>query len=115
MADMVTILKTAVQRGSSDIHICVNKPPMMRLNGEIETEGTRITSVRGQIGARLQTLQSLDSSLKNQNLQTQQSLSNAKDADLAQVLSELVAQQTAFEATLRTAAQSMQLSLVHFL
>jgi len=35
MADMVTILKTAVQRGSSDIHICVNKPPMMRLNGEM--------------------------------------------------------------------------------
>src|SRR5512133_1837004 len=36
MADMVTILRTAVQRGSSDIHICVNKPPMMRLNGEIQ-------------------------------------------------------------------------------
>jgi len=33
--DMVTILRTAVQRGSSDIHICVNKPPMMRLNGEM--------------------------------------------------------------------------------
>jgi twitching motility protein PilT len=33
--DMVTILKTAVQRGSSDIHICVGKPPMMRLNGEV--------------------------------------------------------------------------------
>ncbi|OGR66054.1 MAG: type IV pili twitching motility protein PilT [Elusimicrobia bacterium GWB2_63_22] len=35
MIDMVTILRTAVQKGSSDIHICVNKPPMMRLNGEI--------------------------------------------------------------------------------
>ncbi|PIU20416.1 MAG: type IV pili twitching motility protein PilT, partial [Elusimicrobia bacterium CG08_land_8_20_14_0_20_59_10] len=35
MADMVTILKTAVQQGSSDIHICVNKPPMMRLNGQM--------------------------------------------------------------------------------
>ena len=35
MADMVTILKTAVQKGASDIHICVNKPPMMRLNGEV--------------------------------------------------------------------------------
>jgi flagellar hook-associated protein 3 FlgL len=92
-----------------------DNPTLMRLNGEIETEGTRLTSVRGQIGARLQTLQSLDSSLKNQNLQTQQSLANAKDADLAKVLSELVAQQTAFEATLRTAAQTMQLSLVHFL
>ncbi len=33
--DMVTILKTAVQKGSSDIHICVGKPPMMRLNGEV--------------------------------------------------------------------------------
>ena len=40
--DMITILRTAVQRGSSDIHICVNKPPMMRLNGEIipVVEGT---------------------------------------------------------------------------
>ncbi|MCX5791065.1 MAG: type IV pilus twitching motility protein PilT [Elusimicrobia bacterium] len=35
MADMVTILKSAVQQGSSDIHICVNKPPMMRLNGQM--------------------------------------------------------------------------------
>jgi twitching motility protein PilT len=33
--DLVSILKAAVQRGSSDIHICVNKQPMMRLNGEI--------------------------------------------------------------------------------
>jgi flagellar hook-associated protein 3 FlgL len=88
---------------------------LTRLNGEIDTEGARLTSVRGLIGARLQTLQSIDSSLKNQNLQLQQSLSNARDADLAQVLSELVAQQTAFEATLRAAAQTMQLTLVHFL
>jgi flagellar hook-associated protein 3 FlgL len=88
---------------------------LTRLNAEIDTEGSRLTSVRGQIGARLQTLQSIDSSLKNQNLQLQQSLSNARDADLAEVLSELVAQQTAFEATLRAAAQTMQLALVHFL
>ena len=33
--DMVSILKSAVQRGSSDIHICVGRPPMMRLNGEM--------------------------------------------------------------------------------
>ena len=35
MIDLVTILKTAVTSGASDIHICVGKPPMMRLNGEI--------------------------------------------------------------------------------
>ncbi len=33
--DIVSILQAAVQRGSSDIHICVNKPPMIRLNGDI--------------------------------------------------------------------------------
>ena len=36
MMDLVTILGTAVQQGASDIHICSGKPPMMRLNGEIE-------------------------------------------------------------------------------
>ncbi len=35
MIDLITVLKTAVTAGASDIHICVNKPPMMRLNGEV--------------------------------------------------------------------------------
>lgn len=35
MIDLVTVLKTAVQAGASDIHICVGKPPMMRLNGQV--------------------------------------------------------------------------------
>lgn len=34
--DLVSILQSAVQQGASDIHICVGKPPMMRLNGEIK-------------------------------------------------------------------------------
>ena len=33
--DMVTILKTAVQQGASDIHISVGKPPLMRRAGEV--------------------------------------------------------------------------------
>jgi len=33
--DMVTILKTAVQQGASDIHISVGKPPLMRRSGEV--------------------------------------------------------------------------------
>ena len=88
---------------------------LTRLNGQIDAESSRISSIRGNLGAQLQTLQNIDANLKNQNLQTQQSLSSAKDADLATALSELVAQQTAFEATLRSAAQIMQLSLVNFL
>ncbi|MBI4052322.1 MAG: type IV pilus twitching motility protein PilT [Elusimicrobia bacterium] len=33
--ELVEILKTAVQRGASDIHIVIGKPPMMRLHGEM--------------------------------------------------------------------------------
>jgi flagellar hook-associated protein 3 FlgL len=88
---------------------------LTRINGQIDNETARLGTVRGDLGARMQTLQNIDANLKNQNLQTQQSLSTAKDADLATVLSQLVAQQTAFEATLRAAAQTMQLSLAQFL
>jgi len=34
--ELVEILKSAVQAGASDIHLVVGKPPMMRLNGEME-------------------------------------------------------------------------------
>ncbi|HLJ11720.1 MAG TPA: flagellar hook-associated protein FlgL [Planctomycetaceae bacterium] len=88
---------------------------LTRLGGMIDDESTRVTGVRAALGARMQTLQNVDASLKNQNLQTQQALSNSKDADMATVLSELIARQTAFEATLRAAAQTMQLSLAQFL
>lgn len=33
--DLSTLLKTAVEKGASDIHITVGKPPMMRLSGEL--------------------------------------------------------------------------------
>ena len=85
------------------------------LGGQITAESDRLSGVRGVVGSRVQTLQSIDSSLQNQNLQTQQALSNAKDTDMASVLSELLAQQTTFEATLRIAAQTMQLSLAKYL
>ena len=42
MTDLVTILKTAVGLGASDIHICVGKPPMMRLNGDIQPVNTAL-------------------------------------------------------------------------
>ncbi len=34
--DLVTILKSAVDQGASDIHIVIGKPPMMRANGEVK-------------------------------------------------------------------------------
>jgi len=34
--DLVSVLKSAVSQGASDIHICVGKPPMMRHDGAIK-------------------------------------------------------------------------------
>ena len=88
---------------------------LTQLGGQITTEADRLSSVQGLIGSRVQTLQSIDTTLQNQNLQTQQALSNAKDSDMATVLTELMAQQNSFEATLRIAAQTMQLTLANYL
>jgi flagellar hook-associated protein 3 FlgL len=105
--DILVRLQNALQNGDN--------ATLTRLGGAITNESDRISGVRGVIGSRMQTLQNIDNSLQSQNLQTQQALSNAKDTDMATVLSELVAQQTAFEATLRIAAQTMQLSLANYL
>jgi twitching motility protein PilT len=35
VADLVDILKAAVQTGASDIHIVIDRPPMIRMNGEV--------------------------------------------------------------------------------
>ena len=36
MADLISILGTAVKMGASDIHIVVDRPPMIRLHGDID-------------------------------------------------------------------------------
>jgi twitching motility protein PilT len=48
MIDLVTILKTAVTSGASDIHICVNKPPMMRLNGDVVPVGATMAALSAE-------------------------------------------------------------------
>lgn len=36
MLDMITILKTAVERGASDVHFVINQPPMIRVRGMVQ-------------------------------------------------------------------------------
>ena len=105
--DILVRLQTALQNNDN--------ATLTRLGGAITTETSRLSGVQAVLGSNLQTLQNIDSALKNQQIQTQQSLSNSQDADLATVLSELVAQQNAFEATLRATAMTMQLTLAPYI
>jgi flagellar hook-associated protein 3 FlgL len=88
---------------------------LVRINGLVDKELSRLTKIRGDIGGRLKTLDEVNNRLKDEDLQARQALSNVYDADLAEVLADLVARQTAFQATLRAAAQTLQLSLANFL
>ena len=36
MQDMVSILKAAVERGASDVHLVINQPPMIRVRGMVQ-------------------------------------------------------------------------------
>ena len=88
---------------------------LSRLNGLIDKELVRNANTRGEIGGRLKTLEAAQNHLDDQKIGIQESLSNDFDTDLAEVLTQLVNQQAIFEAVLKTATQSLQLSLVNYL
>ncbi len=48
MIDLVSILKSAVNQGASDIHICVGKPPMMILLGVIQPVDPKIPPMNAE-------------------------------------------------------------------
>lgn len=48
MVDLITVLKSAVSLGASDIHICVGKPPMMRQNGAIKPIDANMPPLTGE-------------------------------------------------------------------
>jgi flagellar hook-associated protein 3 FlgL len=88
---------------------------LVRINALADKELTRLTTIRGDLGGRLKTLDDVDSRLKDEDLQNQKALSDNYDSDLAEVLTQLLASQTAYQATLKIAAQTLQTSLAQYL
>lgn len=88
---------------------------LVRLNASISAELTRLTQVRGDVGGRQKTLEEVESRLQEEDLQSKQALSDTYDVDMAEVLTQLATRQTAYEASLRAAAQTLQLNLIDYL
>jgi flagellar hook-associated protein 3 FlgL len=82
-----------------------------RLDADLE----RVTFAQADIGNRLQNLDVIETRLEDENVQLQSALANDLDVDLVEAISQLTARQYAFEASLRSAASLMQLSLLNFL
>lgn len=86
-----------------------------RLSPLLDAEIQRFSLVRGEIGSRLQLIDTVEQRLLDEELAVQESLSEEFDTDLTEVLTDLVSRQQTLEATLQIAAQSLQLSLLSYL
>jgi flagellar hook-associated protein 3 FlgL len=81
----------------------------------LDVDLDRVNFARAEIGSRLQTLEVIETRLEDENVELQSALSQEIDVDLVEAISQLTARQYAFEASLRSSASIMHLSLLNFL
>jgi flagellin-like hook-associated protein FlgL len=100
-------LKTALQ--NNDV------PGMERAIKGIDTDISRVTGARSDVGARQQALDITTENLQDEDVQLQSALSSDLDVDLVEAISNLTARQVSLEASLKTTASILQLSLLNYL
>lgn len=76
---------------------------------------TQITNERSNVGAKLNRLDSTEAHLEIYKLNFSQMLSDTEDLDLTQAVTDLTAQQSAYQASLASAAKIIQPSLLDYL
>jgi flagellar hook-associated protein 3 len=82
---------------------------------QLDVDLSRVNFAAADIGTRLQNLDVINIRFEDENVQLQSALSQDLDADLVEAISNLTARQFAFEASLRTAASLLQISLLDFI
>ncbi|HEX5470629.1 MAG TPA: hypothetical protein VFW73_02025, partial [Lacipirellulaceae bacterium] len=100
-------LKTALQQNDTD--------EIGRSLTRLDTDISRVTFARSEVGLRLQSLDTIGTKLQDDTIQTKSTLSNETDVDLVQAISDMTARQYAFQASLQTAATVLKLSLLDFI
>ena len=81
----------------------------------LDTDLTRVNFARAEIGSRLQGLDVIKTRLEDENVQLQTALSAEIDVDLIEAISQLTARQYALQASLQTAANILNLSLLDYI
>ncbi len=75
----------------------------------------RATAGRGEVGARLQSLESLQFRLEDEEVELRSTLSQELDVDLTEAISEFTSRQFALQASLQTTANLLQMSILNFI
>jgi flagellin-like hook-associated protein FlgL len=81
----------------------------------IDQDLARVNFARAELGIRLQNLDAINLRLQQENVELRSVLSQDLDVDLVEAISRLTAQQYALQASLRSAAGLLQLSLLDFI
>jgi flagellar hook-associated protein 3 FlgL len=81
----------------------------------LEEDLNRATFARSEAGARVRSLETLKLRLEDEEVQLRATLSEAIDADLAEVISDFTARQFALQASLQTTASLLQMSVLNFI
>lgn len=81
----------------------------------LDEDFSRINFARAEFGTRLQNLEAIETQLKDEDVQLRSALSQEVDADIIEAISNLTARQYAFEASLRTTASILQVSLFDYI
>jgi flagellar hook-associated protein 3 FlgL len=76
---------------------------------------TNLNYTRAELGAREQGLQMVQDHVASENIDLQTALSQNHDVDFVQVVSDLTARQTAYQASLMSLGKIMQMSLLNYL
>jgi len=92
-----------------------NTYQVQRAVGLLDRKVTDLNAARAELGTRQQGIDALSNRLDSEDIELKRVLSDEYDANLEEVVSEFSARQIAFEASLRAAAQLMQMSLLNYL
>mgnify|MGYP003663171275 CR=1 FL=1 len=107
LISLLTSLEQALRTGDD--------AALTRISTQVDAEADRFFQTLGELGVRAQTLEAVENRLLDDEVLINEDLSQQFDADLAEVLSNLVAQQQVLQATYQVAGQGFQLSLIQFL
>jgi flagellar hook-associated protein 3 FlgL len=92
-----------------------NEEEIGRSLARLDEDFERVNFAQAELGTRLQNLEAIENQLQDEDVQLRSALSQEVDADIIEAISNLTARQYAFEASLRTTASVLQLSLLDYI